>query len=209
MKRQQAGFTLVEIAIVLVIIGLLLGGILKGQEMINSGKIKSMINDMKAVSIAFYSYQDRYRAIPGDDSAAATRFTGAVNGSGNGIISGLFSAVAAPGPAAESNSYWQHTRMAGFMSGVATAGAALPPTSSVGGVVGVQNAAYGISGTVACSSNVPISIAQSMDVQLDDGDGTAGIFRAGAVGVIATGAGAGVAYAIATPTAGVTVCQQL
>ena len=36
MKRRQSGFTLVEIAIVLVIIGLLLGGILKGQELINS-----------------------------------------------------------------------------------------------------------------------------------------------------------------------------
>jgi len=208
MKRQQAGFTLVEIAIVLVIIGLLLGGILKGQEMINSGKIKSMINDMKAVSIAFYSYQDRYRAIPGDDSSAATRFTGAVSGNGNGVISNVFSNNAAPGPANESNSYWQHTRMAGFMSGVATAGAALPPTSSVGGLVGIQNSAYGVSGAVVCASNVPMNMAQSMDIQLDDGAATTGIFRAGAGSVLATTA-AGTAYNIATPTTGVTVCQQI
>ena len=40
MNKQQSGFTLVEIAIVLVIIGLLLGGVLKGQELINSAKVK-------------------------------------------------------------------------------------------------------------------------------------------------------------------------
>ena len=208
MKRQQAGFTLVEIAIVLVIIGLLLGGILKGQEMINSGKIKSVINDSKAVSIAFYTYQDRYRAIPGDDNAAATRFTGAVNGSGNGVIAGVFNAQLAPGPANESNSFWQHTRLANLMSGVATAAVALPPTTSVGGVVGPEDAAYGISGAVACSSNVPMGMAQSMDVQLDDGAATTGTFRAGAAGVVLT-SGAGTAYNIATPTAGVTICQQI
>ena len=42
MKNKQGGFTLVEIAIVLVIIGLLLGGVLKGQELINSAKVKNM-----------------------------------------------------------------------------------------------------------------------------------------------------------------------
>jgi len=50
--KQQAGFTLVEIAIVLVIIGLLLGGILKGQEMITQAKIKNLINDMNGITAA-------------------------------------------------------------------------------------------------------------------------------------------------------------
>jgi prepilin-type N-terminal cleavage/methylation domain-containing protein len=71
----EAGFTLVEIAIVLVIIGLLLGGILKGQEMITQAKIKNVINDFNGVTVAVTSYQDRYRAIPGDDQNAATRWT--------------------------------------------------------------------------------------------------------------------------------------
>ena len=43
-RRKQSGFTLVEIAIVLVIIGLLLGGVLKGQELINSAKVKNLLN---------------------------------------------------------------------------------------------------------------------------------------------------------------------
>jgi prepilin-type N-terminal cleavage/methylation domain-containing protein len=74
MKPSQQGFTLVEIAIVLVIIGLLLGGILKGQEMITQAKIKNVVSDFSGISAAYYGYQDRYRAIPGDDQQAATRW---------------------------------------------------------------------------------------------------------------------------------------
>src|SRR5438105_11659941 len=79
MKSQvrARGFTLVEIAIVLVIIGLLLGGILKGQEMITQAKIKNSIADFSGISAAYHGYQDRYRAIPGDDPNATSRWSGA------------------------------------------------------------------------------------------------------------------------------------
>src|SRR5260370_32331119 len=89
-RSAQAGFTLVEIAIVLVIIGLLLGGILKGQEMITQAKIKNIINDFNGVTVAVTSYQDRYRAIPGDDQNATTRWStqATAHGDGNGIILG-------------------------------------------------------------------------------------------------------------------------
>src|SRR5713101_5414518 len=73
-NSTEAGFTLVEIAIVLVIIGLLLGGILKGQEMITQARIKNIINDFNGVTVAVTSYQDRYRAIPGDDLNASARW---------------------------------------------------------------------------------------------------------------------------------------
>src|SRR5262245_65778267 len=76
MNKSQKGFTLVEIAIVLVIIGLLLGGILKGQEMITQAKIKNVIADITGVSAAMYGYQDRYRALPGDDRSAPGRWAG-------------------------------------------------------------------------------------------------------------------------------------
>src|SRR6516164_11396797 len=77
LMRRQAGFTLVEIAIVLVIIGLLLGGVLKGQELIESAKVKNIGQDFRAISIAVLTYQDKYRALPGDDPKATTRWTGA------------------------------------------------------------------------------------------------------------------------------------
>src|SRR2546425_1241422 len=60
--HKAQGFTLVEIAIVLVIIGLLLGGILKGQEMITQAKIKNSIADFSGISAAYHGYQDRYPA---------------------------------------------------------------------------------------------------------------------------------------------------
>src|SRR5712691_8190609 len=89
----ESGFTLVEIAIVLVIIGLLLGGILKGQEMITQAKIKNLINDFNGVTVALVSYQDRYRTLPGDDASADTRWTTpspAPKGDGNGTIGGKY-----------------------------------------------------------------------------------------------------------------------
>jgi len=87
MMRKTRGFTLVEIAIVLVIVGLLLGGILKGQEMITQARIKNVIGDFSGIAAAYHGYQDRYRAIPGDDPGAA-RWTGATAGSGNGVVAG-------------------------------------------------------------------------------------------------------------------------
>ena len=50
MRRKQLGFTLVEIAIVLVIIGLLLGGILKGQELINSARVRNLVGTLVEVA---------------------------------------------------------------------------------------------------------------------------------------------------------------
>ena len=109
MKSKQSGFTLVEIAIVLVIVGLLLGGVLKGQELITSGKAKALYADKSAIQTAVNTYQDRFRALPGDDGAAASRFTGlacgvagaggsavnaglgqtCTNGNGNGLMTNL------------------------------------------------------------------------------------------------------------------------
>ncbi len=54
----------------MVIIGLLLGGVLKGQELINSAKAKSIAADLKNVQVFLYGYQDKFRALPGDDANA-------------------------------------------------------------------------------------------------------------------------------------------
>ena len=55
MKNSQGGFTPVEIAIVLVIIGLLLGGVLKGQELITQAKIRNVANDLNGMSCLLYT----------------------------------------------------------------------------------------------------------------------------------------------------------
>ncbi len=73
--QKQKGFTLVEIAIVLVIVGLLIGGVLKGQEMITNAKLKRVESDNAGIAAAMFSYQDRYLQLPGDDNDAENRFT--------------------------------------------------------------------------------------------------------------------------------------
>ncbi len=189
-KRHQPGFTLVELAIVLVIIGLVLAAVLKGQEMIQNAKVKNMVNDLKSVSVAYYAYQDRFKAVPGDDAAAANHFTNGVNGGGDGAITGLYTAMTTPLTATtESNNFWQHTRLAGFMTGTATAAIANPPTNSVGGLLGIQSqvsatggSTYGLSGPVACAGSVPWKIAQAVDELLDDGNSDTGTVRAGVAG---------------------------
>jgi prepilin-type N-terminal cleavage/methylation domain-containing protein len=184
--RKEAGFTLVEIAIVLVIIGLLLGGILKGQEMITQAKIKNVIADMSGVSAAMYGYQDRYRTLPGDDNKA-NRWTGAAVGNGDGVINGKWTA------AGEALNFWDHLRRAGFVSG----SGAENPFNAVSGKMGVQtgngdapiagilsdgaaapNTPTLFSGLLLCSGNLPDKIAISVDAQMDDGLGKSGSVRA-------------------------------
>ena len=91
--QQQRGFTLVEIAIVLVIIGLLLGGVLKGQELINSAKVKNFVNDFRTVPVFIYSYQDKFRALPGDDRQATAHLGGSAVSAGV-ILAAIPAAVA-------------------------------------------------------------------------------------------------------------------
>ena len=74
---KQKGFTLVEIAIVLVIVGLLIGGVLKGQEMITNAKLKRVESDNAGIAAAMFSYQDRYLQLPGDDDQAVYAFQAA------------------------------------------------------------------------------------------------------------------------------------
>ena len=191
-KSTEAGFTLVEIAIVLVIIGLLLGGILKGQEMITQAKIKNVINDFNGITVAITSYQDRYRALPGDDPNAAARWTiqAPANGNGNGIIAGNYNAndtsgtAGAPPAAAESNLFWQHLRIAGFVPGLTVGtGSGTPPPNATGGLIGVESGVVGASGlgftsTIVCSSNVTDKVAIAVDTQIDDSNSATGQVRA-------------------------------
>ena len=201
--KENAGFTLVEIAIVLVIIGLLLGGILKGQEMITQARIKNMANDLNGVTAAYFSYQDRYKAVPGDDSQAGTRWAGVTAGDGNGTIAGGYESAVAAGTGigtTESTHFWWHLRSAGMIAGPALgAGASNQPSNAVGGIVGVQNGAMGLNGPVICTTNVPDKIAIALDTQLDDSRAATGSVRAlqvgGNVAIAAGPPGAPVIYA--------------
>src|SRR4051812_34069527 len=187
----QRGFTLVEIAIVLVIIGLLLGGILKGQEMITQAKIKNIVNDFNGITAAVNSYQDRYKALPGDDLGAGTRWTNATvgtvfPGNGNGQFGSAATdvynnpATVASATTSETNLFWWHLRLAGFVGGTTSAAEATSvnqPPNAANGVMGVQTSGMGFTSNIICSSNLPDKIAISVDTQMDDGTSVSGQVR--------------------------------
>ena len=190
LQTKQKGFTLVEIAIVLVIVGLLIGGVLKGQEMITNAKLKRIESDNAGIAAAMFSYQDRYLQLPGDDGAADTRFDtytagDPVNGDGGGTIDGLWD-VASTGDitaaaTAETNMFFAHLRSAGLIAGGGTDDT--KPTNAYGGQIGVQNGSLTIAGHVTVFGQIEGPIARIIEARLDDGNPDLGRLQANTVGV--------------------------
>ncbi len=189
MKNQQSGFTLVEIAIVLVIIGLLLGGILKGQELINSAKVKAMVNDMKLVATQVYGYQDRFKAMPGDDPRSATNLGAtAVAAStpaatlANGRIVGAWNSTTQTD---ESYLFWQQVRFANLATGTTDKTATdYRPLNSENGNLGITSAAVLTAATTpfngsffVCQGNINGRFARQIDTTMDDGNPATGSVR--------------------------------
>jgi len=188
--KKQGGFTLVEIAIVLVIIGLLLAGVLKGQEMIENGRVKSAATDLNGVAAAYNSYLDRYKAVPGDDGPTATiQARGAswalmTGGDANGVI--VAAANATFTGAGESGLFFRHLRAAGYLTGdPALIGVNALPLNAWGGRTGIVNVASiqgrpAVARLLVCTGNVPGKSASALDVQLDDRLPNTGNLRANA-----------------------------
>ncbi|WP_269531259.1 prepilin-type N-terminal cleavage/methylation domain-containing protein [Chitinimonas sp. BJYL2] len=203
--QKQQGFTLIEIAIVLVIIGLLLGGVLKGQELIENGRVKNAANDMNGISVAVNAYRDRYRALPGDDNNGAATMASRGNnwtgipdaGDSDGVLDITLAQTFTGG--GESDDFFQHLRAAGLITGnPADVGGAAIPTNAFGGPLGVTNNPHGMSGPAVCLGGVPGKAAVALDNQLDDGRPGRGSLRAnGAAGQAANTAPAAVAGAVA------------
>lgn len=186
MRSRQAGFTLVEIAIVLVIIGLLLGGVLKGQELINSAKVKNLAQDFRAISTFVYAYQDRFRALPGDDAAADKHVGGEVattpTGGTVGRIDGNWNSTTKTD---ESFLFWQHVRMANLATGTTDkTSSEYLPRNAEGGAIGITGTSP-YTGTPAwagnffvCSSGIQGRFVRQIDTTIDDGDTQTGTVRA-------------------------------
>ncbi len=215
MKSQQSGFTLVEIAIVLVIIGLLLGGILKGQELINSAKVKNLANDFRVIPTYIYAYQDKFKALPGDDPQAQTHLPGGVagdNGNGNSVIDGAWFSSS---PTDESYLFWRHVRLANLAAGSTdiTNAAEYVPRNAVAGIIGVSSIAgapfvTGMTGSYQiCSKGILGRFAKQLDIQMDDGNTATGSMRTVPDGQVAPAAAASMTGTYPDDSTTYTVCM--
>lgn len=186
MTRGAArGFTLVEIAIVLVIIGLLLGGILKSHELITGARVHNLISQQDSIKTAFFGFQERFRAIPGDYAQAMTNIGGVTqNGDGNGRVEN----TAVPNEAILA---WEHLSRAGFLTRTytydPTESAATSPTNPYGVYLHlVFDGIYGAGSTATPSpprhnlktgSQIPVELIAEIDRKIDDGAPNAGAFQ--------------------------------
>ena len=131
-RRDQSGFSLVELSIVLVILGLLTGGILAGQSLIRAAELRSISTDTQRYQTAISSFRDKYFAMPGD-MRNAVRFWGAQAGATTDGTDSTCTALttAATGTATcngdgngrvgdgthEMHRFWQHLANAGLVEG--------------------------------------------------------------------------------------------
>ena len=188
MKSRQTGFTLIEIAIVLVSIGLLLGGVLKGQELITGARVRNVIQQQDGIKAAYFGFLDRYRALPGDYANAFNTIPGMTagcnggNGDGNGHIDSASN---------EHTLAWEHLSRSQFINGAYTCAAAVSATTSPANPyaqyqVVVYDASYASPAAVVAQTRhnlktggaVPSDILGEIDRKVDDGNAVQGAFRA-------------------------------
>lgn len=183
-KRNQRGFTLVEIAVVLLIIGLLAGAVLASRELIDASKVRTLIAELDAAKTAYFGFVDRYRGPPGDYARATTAIPNAtVNGDGNGRIEPR----SAGAPVDEHIAAWEHLSRAGYLvgpfvyiQGNETASSA--PSSAFGAFMRIVSGAdYG--GLASPRNNlnsgnfIPARVLAEADRKVDDGIAITGAFR--------------------------------
>jgi prepilin-type N-terminal cleavage/methylation domain-containing protein len=181
---RQSGFTLIEVAIVLVVLGSLFVGIMKGMLLVDSARAKRLADDFRNIPVYITAYYDHYRTFPGDDIKAATTFAGGISGNGNGVIDGNWNDLTG-----EPFELWQDLRMANLIPGYVSDS---PPTNAAGGRMGVTSATHspitGMKGAyVFCSDGIRGDIAKQLDFMLDDGHTDTGAMRVTGVGTISGG----------------------
>lgn len=198
---RQRGFTLVEIAIVLVIIGLLLGGILKGQELITAAKVRNIADQNSGVQAAYYGFIDRFRQIPGDWPAtnAAQAIPGVTTGgNGNGRLD-----AAGGSEWTEPLALWEQLSKAGFIQGNYIGGSSAPdaadtdqaPRNAFNGflVLYRTNDYLDASSTPAeryhlvLGRNIDVKVMRELDLKIDDGLPETGVLRQAATSGAALG----------------------
>ncbi|MCZ7632960.1 MAG: hypothetical protein M5U20_05705 [Phycisphaerales bacterium] len=108
------GFTLVELALILVIIALMIGAVLVGRDMVHWSTLRRAAGQLHEVTTAIGAFRLKYGGLPGDIAGAGTLWAGAVEGNGNGIIEGHLGC--APCDELEAYNAWHHLYLAGMVA---------------------------------------------------------------------------------------------
>jgi len=189
-EPRQRGFTLVEVAIALVIIALLIGGVLKGWQMVQSARVRTVISTTTSIQSAYFAFYDRYGHVAGDWNAvdAGNAIGGTVNGGGddNGRLD------TPPGdPWTESNAFWEQLAKAGFIRGVYQGTPATEPTLDndltplnvfqrpiiIGRTPDFEGASVPRRHVIV-GRGAPVGLLRELDTKLDDGKPDQGNVRA-------------------------------
>lgn len=188
MQRIFSGFTLIELAIVLVVIGLLLGGVLKGQELIESARVRNIISQLDSIKAAYYAFQDKYRGAPGDypGALAHANLSGIANaqvgGNGDGVVRDI-------PQARESLLLWVHLSHANLIAGSYDATSSLPdstgewPRNPYNATLQLQYdgnfaRANGVARlNLKTGNQIPAKVLAEIDRKIDDGRANSGNFR--------------------------------
>lgn len=117
-----SGFTLVELSIVLVIIGLLIGGVLVGRDLIESAAIRAQVQQIQEFNTATYTFKTKYNCLPGDclNAAPLGLFSSGMDGTtgkgdGNGVLQDYHLSTTCPYIVGEELVYWRHLSETGLI----------------------------------------------------------------------------------------------
>ncbi|MBX2881933.1 MAG: prepilin-type N-terminal cleavage/methylation domain-containing protein [Granulosicoccus sp.] len=183
---RQHGFTLVELAIVMIIVGLILSGVFKGQSLIDNARVRSISTEISGIRTAWYSFQERYRSLPGDFQNASVQIdSAAAPGNGNGRIDDSL----------ERAGVWQQLSLTGLIKGSydgsqSSIGSAedlecSPQTCPQNPFNGFYKISYGAQAVgvdspaheIYTGAQIPVNILSQLDIKLDDGIASSGRFR--------------------------------
>ena len=186
-RNKQAGVSVLEATVALLVAGLVFAGMHQGQGMIRDAKATSLASEMRDVQQNLYMYRQYYKAIPGDDDRAGIHVPGATSNAAasDGAIytPGHWYAASLEGAATQNEHvlFWNHIKGAGLYRGPRVG------SNAVGGMLGITSARDGLpvrppgvrGSYTVCSSAISGDIGRIMDLQMDDGDATSGKLWAG------------------------------
>ncbi len=182
LANTKAGFTLLEMSIVFIILGLLVVTVIAGQKIIRNTRLVSVVSDIENLRIAIYNFEAKYNSLPGDMVDATSYWGSTANGNGDGLV----------GTGGEDLRLWQHLSLDGQLeesysgSGTFSVGENLPistldPNAGyrfIDGTIGagygkngnrVEFAASNAAGTAFTNPILKAEDAAAIDKKADDG----------------------------------------